>query len=178
MKRTMKIAIVAAAVAAIGATAFAAAVAHERGGGHMRWMQGGHGGYGMHGGGYGRHGGGMRMMEAYDTDGDGRLTQEEVDQARAAQLKKFDKDGDGMLSIGEYEALWLDAMRERMVDQFQEHDADGDGKVTQEEFGSRHARMIKRMDRNGDGVFDEEDRGGRWRHRDDDDDDDERDKDK
>ncbi len=164
MKRTMRIAVAAVVVAAVGATAFAAALAHERGGGHKRWMQGGD--YR----GYGRHGGGMRMMEAYDTNRDGRLTQEEVDQARAAQLKKFDKDGDAMLSIGEYEALWLDVMREGMVDQFQEHDADGDGKVTQEEFGRRHARMIKHMDRNGDGAYDEEDREMRRRHRDDDDD--------
>ena len=174
MKRTMKIAIAAAAVAALGATAFAAALAHERGGGHQRWMQG-HGAYGMHGGGdrgHGRHGGGRRMMEEYDTNEDGKLTQEEVDQARAGQLKKFDKDGDGMLSIGEYEALWLDAMRERMVDRFQEHDADGDGKVTQEEFGKRYAHMIKRMDRNGDGAYGEEDREMRRRHHDDDDRDD------
>ncbi len=171
MKHSMKIAVAAAVVAAVGATGFAVAVAHERGGGHGRWMRG-------HGGDFGRHGGGMRMMEEYDTNGDGKLTQGEVNHARAAQLKKFDKDGDGTLSIGEYEALWLAAMRERMVDRFQEHDADGDGKVTEQEFGRRHARMIERMDRNGDGVFDEEDRGGRWRHRDDDDDDDERDKDK
>ncbi len=159
MKRSMKIAIAAVAVAAVGATAFAAAVAHERGGGHGRWMQGG---------GSDRRGGAMRMMEAYDTDGDGRLTQGEVDRSRAARVKKFDKDGDGMLSIGEYEALWLDAMRERMVDQFQEHDADGDGKVTVEEFGKRYARMIERMDRNGDGVLDEEDGKMRRRHRGDD----------
>ena len=166
MKRSMKIAIAAAAVAAVGATAFAAAVAHERGGGHKSWMQG-HGSHGMSGG-HGRHGGGMRMMEAYDTNGDGKLTQEEVDQARAAQLKKFDRDGDGVLSIGEYEALWLDAMREGMVDRFQEHDADGDGKVTQEEFGRRHARMIKHMDRNGDGAYDEHDKEmRRMRHHDD-----------
>jgi len=69
----------------------------------------------------------------------------------------FDKDGDGMLTLGEYEALWIDAMRERMVDRFQDHDANGDGKVTAEEFGDRFADMVKFMDTNGDGILDESD---------------------
>ena len=52
---------------------------------------------------------------------------------------------------------WLDAMRERMVDRFQEHDNDGDAKVTAEEFGRHFADMARFMDSNGDGVIDESD---------------------
>jgi len=44
-----------------------------------------------------------------------------------------------------------------MVDRFQQHDADGDGKVTQEEFGKRFDHMVEFMDTNGDGVLDKQD---------------------
>ncbi len=149
-----------------------------QGGGHHMGGPGGSGGHhmgGFGGGpGFGRGGGMHGMMTAYDANNDGKLSQEEIDQGRANQLKKFDKDGDGALSLAEYEALWLDAMRERMVDRFQDHDDDGDGKVTAEEFGERFANMVKFMDTNGDGVLDVQDMRnhhgegkGRWMRDDD-----------
>src|SRR3546814_7559149 len=75
---------------------------------------------------HGRHM--FRMLDAYDTNQDGKLSQEEIDQARGERLGKFDADGDQSLTLGEYEQLWLDAMRERLVDRFQDLDPDGDGK--------------------------------------------------
>ena len=74
-------------------------------------------------------------------------------QRGAARLQAFDSDGNGTLSLDEYQALWLDAMRERMVDRFQAHDDDGDGEVTVEEFGEERARLVERMDRDGDGAL-------------------------
>ena len=102
----------------------------------------------------------IRMIEAletFDADKDGSITQAEVDQMRADRLKAFDTDGDGMLSLAEYEALWLDAMRKRMVRRFQRHDSDGDGKITTEEFSERTKHMVLRRDRNEDGVLNMED---------------------
>ncbi len=99
----------------------------------------------------------MQLFENYDANEDGSLTQAEIDEARAAQLTTFDADGSGGLSLDEYQALWLDAMRERMVDQFQSHDDDGDGIVTAEEFGERFSRIVERMDRNGDDALSRED---------------------
>ena len=113
----------------------------------------------------------MHMFDTFDADGDGTLSQAEIDQARAQRLAAFDADGDGKLSLKEYEALWTDAMRERIVDRFQAHDDDGDGFVTAAEFGQPYDRMVARMDRNGDGVLSREDMGPRGRYRDDDDDD-------
>ena len=99
------------------------------------------------------------MLELYDTDGDGSISQAEIDATRAERLATFDADGDGQLTLAEYEALWLDAMRERMVDQFQRHDDDGDGQVTADEFGEDFANIVARRDRNNDGVLNADDTG-------------------
>lgn len=129
-------------------------------------------GWGRHHGG-GHHGGGaIFLFEQFDANQDGRLTQAEIDQVRQSRLAEFDQNGDGSLSLDEYQALWLDAMRERMVDRFQAHDDDGDGMVTIEEFAEPFDHMVSRFDQNGDGELtaDEmsrhgEERGGRDRDR-------------
>ncbi len=124
--------------------------------------QGRGGGWAMHKmamGGFGRL---AQLFEEYDSNSDGSLTQAEIDAGRAAQLGSFDTDGNGTLNLSEYEALWMDAMRERMVDRFQANDADGDGEVTVEEFGARFARLVQMMDRTGDEALSIDDmrRGG------------------
>jgi Ca2+-binding EF-hand superfamily protein len=130
------------------------------------WAGGGH----RHGG-MGHHRGAQmfEMMDSFDTDGDGKLTQAEIDQARKDRLAKHDADKDGKLTLQEYEALWLEAMRERMVRQFQRHDRDGDAAVTAEEFVQTTGRLAARLDRNGDGVVDREDQRRMHMHDDDDD---------
>jgi hypothetical protein len=135
---------------ALGATAFAAA--SQAGGG---WHRGHHGG-----------GAGQSLFDAFDANQDGTLTQAEVDQARQAKLAEFDRDRNGSLSLEEYQALWMEAMRERMVDRFQAHDDDGDGMVTAEEFGADYGRIISRLDQNGDGevTMDELRERGEGRH--------------
>lgn len=123
---------------ALAATVLAgASLAHDR-----------HHGRGHHGG-----FGGERLFESFDANGDGRLTQAEIDQVRQARLQQFDADGDGNLNLDEYQALWMEAMRERMVDRFQAHDDDGDGLVTPQEFGEPFDRMVRRFDQDGDGEL-------------------------
>ncbi len=155
--------------------------------GHGDWHHGGRdhgdmhrgmmGHHGMGGHGMDRDGGGHRhgvkakiriqeFLDTYDTNGDGQVTQDEVDQWRADRLAKFDADGNGQLSLDEYQQLWLDAMHERMVRQFQSHDADGDGQVTTDEFGKRTAHMVMMGDRNDDGAISLDDLGRRHGDRD------------
>ena len=156
MKTSTKIAVAFVALAGVAGAALSAQADSRwqgRDGGHMQGMQEAH-----RGGGHGRAGGHMfRMMESFDLNNDGKLSQEEIDQSRGDRFGKFDANGDKTLTLGEYEQLWLDAMREVMVDRFQDLDADGDATVTAEEFARPFQKMVERRDRNGDGVIDRQD---------------------
>ncbi len=180
MRKSVKIALAAAAAITVGA-AGTAAWAHRDGHGGGHGMHGG--GHGMHGGGHGMHGGwgrhhgkhhgGMRghraqmMMERYDANKDGKLTQEEINSNREAWLKEFDANNDGKLSLDEFKQLWLKARAERIVRAFQRFDRDGDAGVTLEEYQRPLADIVERMDRNGDGALSKDDRRGhrKWRQR-------------
>ncbi|MEX0694643.1 MAG: hypothetical protein WD075_09385 [Rhodospirillales bacterium] len=115
------------------------------------------------GGSHGRDGGHhkgkrmMHMMERYDVNGDSALTQDEVLGERAKQFKTFDKNTDGVLDLAEYKALWAEAMNERMVRGFQRYDRDGDGRVSEQDYSKKIARMIAWMDKNGDAKVDRDD---------------------
>lgn len=110
-----------------------------------------------------RHGRGAEMMRRFDANDDGAITQAEIDNLRTEKFQQYNGDGNETLNLEEYEQLWLDWMRERMVDRFQHLDADGDGEVTVEEYERPTHRLIERLDRNGDGQLSREDR--RVRHR-------------
>jgi Ca2+-binding EF-hand superfamily protein len=168
MKTTTKIAVAFVALAGIAGAAVAAQADSRRADGPAGATQqayGMHHGSGHHGMRHGerRHGGGhaFRLLESFDANDDGKLSQEEIDQTRGERFGTFDADADKALTLQEYEQLWLDAMRERMVDRFQALDADGDAKVTAEEFQRPFSKMVRRMDRNEDGVID---RGDFQRH--------------
>jgi hypothetical protein len=158
MNRLTRIVLATVAVAAAGGAVAATAQADGRWqGGDGHHMGGYHQDGGMHDGGKRGHGM-MKMFETFDTNGDGALTQEEIDGVRTARFAKFDGDGDKVLTLAEYEALWLDAMNQRMVRGFQRLDTDGDGKVTAAEFEAPFGKMVARADRNEDGKLDRDDR--------------------
>ncbi len=178
MKTSSKIAIAAAialAGTAVAGTAWAHREGHGYGGGHGMHGGGHHGmmgggGYGMHGkhhgGGHGRHIG-RYMMERYDANKDGKLTQDEINSNREAWLKEFDANNDGKLSLDEFKQLYLKARAERIVREFQQFDRDGDADVTLDEYQRPLADLVERMDRNGDGALSKDDRRGqgKWHQR-------------
>ncbi|WP_420346661.1 EF-hand domain-containing protein [Pelagibius sp.] len=175
MKKATKIAVAGAVVLALGAAGVVAKASdgwRGHGGPAQFGQQAYGGGHGF--GGHGRRGGGMRMMLNYfDSNNDGAVSRAEIEQVRDNSFATFDTDNDQALSLAEFEGLWLDFMRERMVDGFQRFDADGDGRITLAEVNRPLDSAMRRMDRNEDGVIDRSDfRRGPWRDDDDYDEDD------
>ncbi|MFN3723805.1 MAG: EF-hand domain-containing protein [Paracoccaceae bacterium] len=98
---------------------------------------------------------------AMDADGDGKVTQAEIEAHRAARTAAIDTDGDGLLSADELAAMHIRAATERanmqatrMIGQM---DADGDGKLSAAELTTRPmpARMFERLDTDKDGAISE-----------------------
>ncbi|MCF3595805.1 hypothetical protein LZG00_17610 [Rhodobacteraceae bacterium LMO-12] len=102
-----------------------------------------------------------QILQKVDANSDRAVTQAEVDTFRNGLVSNADASGEGDISLDEFETIYLDLTRDRMVDAFQNLDADGDGAVTQAEMDKRFGNIVERMDRNDDGQLDREDRPGR-----------------
>lgn len=77
-----------------------------------------------------------------DTNSDGQLDSDERHAAHVARLmERIDTDGDGAISPEEMEAFG--PPRPDSAGQFQKFDANGDGKLTQEEFRVMNEQMRK-----------------------------------
>ena len=83
------------------------------------------------------------MIKKFDSDGDGKLSDEEREKARKQMpgkgrklppevLQKFDKDGDGELNDKERAAARAE-FEKRKAEALEKFDADGDGKLSPEE---------------------------------------------
>jgi hypothetical protein len=123
---------------------------------------------------------GAHFLANWDADGDGIVTLDEATTKRDAIFAAFDAGGDGSLSAEEY-ALFDEArandqaeMRAQRVAQgggkgmgMNEeggmvrafNDTNADGLVSKQEFMSRTAAWVTRMDRNADGKVTVEDFG-------------------
>ncbi|WP_119268414.1 EF-hand domain-containing protein [Taklimakanibacter deserti] len=127
---------------------------------HAMADRGGRCGWGGHPGGGPRH-----LMQRYDTNKDGKVSQPEVDANRTEWHARFDADKNGSLSLKEFEALWLEAHRQQMIREFQRLDPNGDAVLTLDEYAEPMSRIVANRDRNGDGVLSREDRRGEGMHR-------------
>ncbi len=113
-------------------------------------------------------------MERFDVDKDGSVTRTEATGRISDDVAKFDQNGNTSLSLEEFEGLWMERNRERMIRGFQRLDRDGDGQVTVEEASAPVDRMFKHLDKNDDGTVTAEEakkgrkmgRGGRRHGRD------------
>jgi hypothetical protein len=154
MKTMTKTLIVGGLVGAVGITAIV-------GTGYARGWGGRHAGYGA-----------VRMLEQFDTDGDSRLTQIEIDDARNAHFATYDADGDGALSLDEFRGLFQTVSEPMVVIAFQMLDPDGDASVSSDEMDRRFGDLVERHDHDGDGALSTKDmhrgRHGKREHREDD----------
>lgn len=109
--------------------------------------------------GHGPRGGlpGLAPIETYDTDGDGIVTQEEIEAERTARFAAADADGDGALSpeemIAMEEARQEAARLARATQTVETMDDNGDGLLQAEEMEARMpllAPIFDRLDTDGD----------------------------
>lgn len=108
------------------------------------------------------HGGSARMvLGVFDTDGDGKVTREEFDTRKGELFALADTNGSGSFTLEDFGPLWLAINEDRVVGMFQRMDTDGSLGISAEEHGARTERMMKRLDRNGDGVITDADFKGR-----------------
>ncbi len=157
--RTKTLTAIAVAAALGGATFAGISYAGHRGGGHgMDFLDRGQLGLSA-----------MEVFAAVDADGDGKLTQAEIDKFRNDRHAAHDANGDGNLSLDEFAGLWHETTRPLTVRAFQMLDTDGDGVIARAEYDRPLAGIVQRLDRNRDGGLslrdarhDRDDRDG-WR---------------
>lgn len=124
---------------------------------------------------YNRHGGGhhgkghfklfaTEMFHSVDADGDGKLTQAEIDQVRNDRHAKYDANGDGNLGLEEFAGLWQETTRPLTVRVFQLLDRDGDAIVSRAEYDRPLGSIVEMLDRNDDGALSMSDRWHRRHH--------------
>ena len=87
-------------------------------------------------------------MKRYDTDGDGKISREEFTGPERF-FNRFDTDRDGFVTEAEVRRMRRGGGQGRGGGMSRLFDADGDGKVTREEWEA----FFEKADRNGDGVL-------------------------
>ncbi|HKM15332.1 MAG TPA: hypothetical protein VJY63_05345 [Marinospirillum sp.] len=104
-------------------------------------------GFGKHHGNRGHFGMQQQFFKQIDADADGEITQQELDTFRAAKVKAADANKDGALSLKEFEPVYQEMTRTRMVRAFQGLDSNGNGVISKEEMDDRFGNMMQRMDK-------------------------------
>ncbi len=113
------------------------------------------------------HRGAMQSFDEMDTNGDGKITAEEMQAHASQRLDAVDTNGDGFVDAAELQARMqahaTTRLEERSTRMISRLDNDGDGKLSPEEMragprgnhdnGDRFARMLKRFDTDGDGAI-------------------------
>jgi Ca2+-binding EF-hand superfamily protein len=93
-----------------------------------------------------------RHVMSHDANGDGAVTREELDAARAVMFARLDANSDGAVTRGEMR-VGHHGGREHGRGEGRSRDANNDGSVTREEFLAGPNAMFDTLDANDDGVL-------------------------
>lgn len=105
---------------------------------------------------------GMFDFAEVDADKDGKITPEEMQAFRAAEIAGLDADGDGLITEAELAAHITAQMSERAAEMAKQriaaHDTDGDGALSAAEMSQppMPVGMFGRLDADGDGAVSQE----------------------
>lgn len=114
-------------------------------------------------GGHGQAGHG-EMLKRADLNADGTTTVDEAKAAIAQHTASIDADKNGQITLEELQAFRAQQRQARQAARFATLDADKNGSVSSAEFSAAQEARIQRLDRNHDGVLDEQDRPQRGFH--------------
>lgn len=97
-------------------------------------------------------------FQELDANGDGQITQAEVEAHRTQRFTNADSDGDGQLSLEEMQTAAQTKANERVQKMFEKHDANADGYLSTDELPKprRGAKMFERIDADGNGSISEQ----------------------
>lgn len=101
-----------------------------------------------------------QLLEKFDINQDGTISQDEVQSVHQAFFKAGDTNADGFLTEAELATVHAQQRETRLAEEFAELDTNGDGGISSEEAASqvspgpgRHlARYFTEVDSNGDGL--------------------------
>lgn len=134
---------------------------------------GGPGGPGGGGPGSGRRGDPAAFFASRDTDGDGKLTGDEIMEFMRPNLDRIDTDGDGSVTLEEFQAArgqfgrgrrggggagggrgdGEGRGRSRLEENFARQDADGDGQLVGDEISEQMQNNLEQIDSDGNGSI-------------------------
>ncbi len=78
------------------------------------------------------------VLAKYDSNGDGRLSGDEIAAAQTAEFTRADSDASGSLSLGELQAMHTQRRADALVARFAVLDADANGSISQTELQAMH----------------------------------------
>jgi Ca2+-binding EF-hand superfamily protein len=128
-----------------------------------------HKGANYHGMGHSRGGSGdhmNRMFDKFDVDKDGKASLREVEDGLKKRFAAANANGDDKLTLDEFQTLWMEFARPRMVRHFQHIDSQGKGYLTQEALLEPILRKMSSLDRDKDGAVSKDELHPKrnWKH--------------